>query len=89
MSDDVGIHHLASELADNLRPTVQAELMKAWCNGVRDGLVLARQTAEDIRADLLRRAPVTRIAIEALDGLIVSLSHAPGEFGLDARGRAD
>ena len=26
MSDDVGIHHLASELADQLRPTVQAEL---------------------------------------------------------------
>lgn len=75
---DGDTHHLASELADDLRPVVQVELAKAWRNGLRDGQALARQMAEALRADLLRRTPVPRIAIEALDGLIISLSHTPG-----------
>jgi hypothetical protein len=57
---------------------VQVELMKAWRNGLRDGQALARQIAEAIRADLLRRTPVCRVAIETLDGLIVALSTHPG-----------
>jgi hypothetical protein len=87
MSDE-GIHQLASEMANDLRPMVQVELMKAWRNGLRDGQGRARQMAEAIRADLLRRTPVSRIAIEALDVLIVTLSRTPGDC-LDAGGLAD
>jgi hypothetical protein len=82
MSDE-GIHQLASEMANDLRPMVQVELMNAWRNGLRDGQARARQMAEAIRADLLRRTPVSWIAIEALDVLIVTLSQTPSVAASD------
>lgn len=68
-----GARRLAAELADDLRPMVQVELMKSWRDGVEAGIALAKHAAETVRDEMATR-PELRAAVEAFDGYIASLA---------------